>query len=458
MMLGQLGLFYKDRRLVRYSLYGPRGMLSSLAFGMVDDGLWCESSLTYHFTAIVPMVYLAEALRNAAWPDQLYQLEAPNGRTIKQAYDAIFGVLFPDGSIPPIGDAYGRKVFLHDELTYYYLARVYDDPRYRWLLQRASRNRPEVLFIGCPSGPARAPSISSRLYPEHGYALLRNRSDQQYWDADGWCAFLNFDRSGVHCHQDKLSLMLFGCSKLLIPDVEARATVPHAFSAEIQRQLNRSALSQNTVMIDWQDQRPIERRLYLEEYRDLPSQAVATAADLDGWLYPGVRQSRTVCVTDDYVLDVFQVVAEQPHQICWIVHTIGHPDQVDTPVELTPRQIRRPGPARWLRTCRAAESDESVWFEFSQDGVRFRITLAAEPATEFLCCGYPLTDEPDCPTTPLLLVQRQANRTVFAAVYQAGRTALPQVHLECSGEQDGYLVYTIAGPWGPRQQLIPNLR
>lgn len=33
---------------------------------IIDDGLWCESSLNYHFTAIVPMIYLARRSATAA--------------------------------------------------------------------------------------------------------------------------------------------------------------------------------------------------------------------------------------------------------------------------------------------------------------------------------------------------------------------------------------------------------
>lgn len=58
MMLGCLGIFYGQNKFVDYALLGPRGLLSLLELGLVDDGLWCESSLNYHFTAIVPMVYL----------------------------------------------------------------------------------------------------------------------------------------------------------------------------------------------------------------------------------------------------------------------------------------------------------------------------------------------------------------------------------------------------------------
>lgn len=44
LMLGLLGLFYDRTELVQYAIEGRRGMLPLLGDGLVDNGLWCESS------------------------------------------------------------------------------------------------------------------------------------------------------------------------------------------------------------------------------------------------------------------------------------------------------------------------------------------------------------------------------------------------------------------------------
>jgi len=369
MMLGCLGIFYGQDKLIDYALHGRRGLLSLLELGLVDDGLWCESSLNYHFTAIVPMIYLAEALRNAGYPEDLYTITTANGRNIRQSFDSVFGVLFPDGSVPPIGDAYGHRKFLHDEFTYVYAWKAYRDSRYAWLLEQGSREKPELLFIGQDTKGAKPPDITSKLYPEHGYAFLRDRQGVDYWGSDGWCAFLTFDKSGVHTNQDKLSLMLFGCGKLLIPDVEARASAAHAFSSRVQRELNRSALSQNTVMIDYRDQRSIGQRLRLEEYRDLPEEKVVTAADYQGLLYEGIKQSRTICVRPEYVLDIFQVNSDINHDIHWIIHGIGSLESQKGSVPLEASKMGLPGPGKWLRDFKTGSSNEEIHIKWSEDSV-----------------------------------------------------------------------------------------
>ncbi len=458
MMLGCLGLFYGRDELVTYALHGPRGLLSLLELGLVDDGLWCESSLTYHFTAIVPMVYLAEAMRNTGCREDLYTAETANGRRMKQAFDSMFGVLFPDGSIPPVGDAYGRRARLCDEFSYAYAQKAYGDGRYAWLLQQSLRQRPEILFIGAGIKGARVPEAGSRLYPEHGYAFLRNVRGPDYWGGDSWCAFLTFDKSGVHCNQDKLSLMLFGCGRLLIPDMESRASVAHAFSAKVQRELNRSALSQNTVMIDRRDQRGTAETLRLVEYRDLEGEKVIAAADDRGLLYEGVRQSRTICVRDEYVLDVFQVVCDAEHDIDWIIHTFGRPESQKASIDLKPAQVQIPGPGSWLRDLRAGRTDGEFRIEWTEDSVTFRMTMAAQPGTTVVSCGYPETDKPGSAALPMLLVERKAAKTIYAAVYQAATAKLPAVHIRRLADADGRLVYQVTGPSGHRRHLIRALR
>jgi hypothetical protein len=426
--------------------------------GLVDDGLWCESSLTYHFTAIAPMVYLAEALRHAGHAEDIYKIVTPAGHSIREAYDAMFGVLLPDGTVPPIGDAYGRRMRLWEEFTYWHAYAAYGDPRYGWLLDRSERKRPELLFIGDEINDQQAPAVSSRIYQEHGYAFLRNRRDAKYWDSDGWCAFLTFDKSGVHCHQDKLSLMLFGCGRLLIADVEAKATVPHAFSSQVQRELNRGGLSQNAVMIDYRDQHGTGQKLSLIEYRDESDEKCVTVADNKGLLYDDVRQSRTICVRDEYVLDVFQIVASSEHDLAWIIHTIGDPAAQACSVELSPTQRKIPGGGAWLRGLQMGATDGEIRMDWSEDRVHFRMTMAAEPGTKIMTGGYPSTDEPNCPSTPMAIIERHATSTIYATVYQVGRREPPRISIRGRNDIDGELVYEIGGPWGRRHHHIRRLR
>jgi hypothetical protein len=180
--------------------------------------------------------------------------------------------------------------------------------------------------------------------------------------------------------------------------------------------------------------------------------------DRKGLLYQGVRQARTVCVRREYVLDIFQVVCDATHDIYWIIHTIGKPESQRASIALEASEIEIAGPGRWLRDFQEGKSDAEVQMEWFEDSVRFRMTLAGQPGTKVITCGYPETDEPNCPTIPMLLVHRRAASTIYAVVYQAGKSKLPKVSLERFPDVDGRLVYQVSGPWGSRRHLVPRLQ
>ncbi len=484
MMLGMLGLFYGETPLVDYALHGRRSLIELLEVGLTDDGLWCEGSLVYHFAAIVPMILFADTARRSGHREDLFTMTLADGRTLKQPLDAMLGAVFPDRVIPPVGDAYGLRSDLAANPIYEHAWAAWRDPRHAWLLSQ-SRERPaDALFVPALPEKIAPPAIASRLYLEHGYAFLRSHQDAAYWGADACCAFLTCDRSGVHSNADKLGLMLFGRGRLLLPDVEGKATVPHAFSSRIQNELNRGGLSQNTVMIDGRDQRGTGERLELVEFRDLPAEKRVTAADRRGLLYEGVRQMRTIAMTDRYVLDVFQVACDVPRQIDWITHVLDENAKRTAGPDADP--IDPPGSEgawAWLRDFRAATADGHWHAAWESDGVSLHLAMMGEPGTRIIECGYPATDRPDTGRIPMLIVRRKAAQTVFAAVYAAGAPRLrgreresetrpasqtvqppplegspPGVKIERLADREGRIAIAVSLDGARRVHLVPALR
>ena len=164
-MLGLLGLFYDHSDMVDYCLHGQRGMVPLLEEGLMDDGLWRESSLVYQFAAIAPMLVLADCQHRLGKSPSLHEIVAANGRTLKQSYDVMFDVLAPNGMIPPIGDAYGSRAKLWENPLYEYAWGLWADPRYAWLIAR--NPEPSVRYLFVPPIPDKVspPSIRSRLFP-----------------------------------------------------------------------------------------------------------------------------------------------------------------------------------------------------------------------------------------------------------------------------------------------------
>lgn len=86
------------------------------------------------------------------------------------------------------------------------------------------------------------------------------------------------------------------------------------------------------------------------------------------------------------------------------------------------------------------------------------MTIAGQPGTKVINCGYPETDAPNCPTIPMVLVHRQSADTIYAVLYQVGKGHLPHLQLKSLGQVDGHLIYQVSGPWGVRRHLVPKLQ
>ncbi|HUV04788.1 MAG TPA: alginate lyase family protein [Armatimonadota bacterium] len=470
LMMAAYGLFYDKPEWVDRTINGNQGIRELMDHGFLDDGLWFESSLNYHYTALHGLLPIALMLRNAGHPFDLFTREFANGRTLEQGLSAMVQELFPDTTVPQIGDTYGHTVCLPDEQSYETAWVVYQKPLYGWLMSQKKQPFQAIsLFREREPGSAEAPAVASRVFPEHGHVMLRSIEGKEYWNSDSWAAFLSHDLDSIHAHHDKLGLILFGRGRVLAQDVNAAASVPHAFSAKVTSQLDRTTLCHNTIMVDGKDHPYIGEKLSLIEFKPLPSVKTATVGDLKGLVYEGVRMQRTVAVTDAtprstlrstsaYVLDVFQAASEAEHTYDWLFHTLDDEGNTRTEGDFKPVRLPDGPPWSWLRNARSARLDGTWNAEWRQGDVRFRLTMLGAPGTEVTLCDFPRNDEFEPPPMPMLMVQRKGKSAAFVALYQAEKRDLPPVEISASeGPYDMLRVkVTLAGK--TREHLIPKLK
>lgn len=421
------GLFYGIPNEVDYALYSDMGIRDLIERGARDDGLWLENSLNYQFTAVIPMIALAEAMSNAGHPIDLWTHTFANGRSLRDLLTGPIETLFPDRSLPPVGDTYGSRAILSDVALYYQAYSRYRMPEMAWLLSHHSTPPLRALFVRrLPPETATPPEMHTRLWPELGYAALRTHEGQQYWDGEGMSVFLSCNSDGIHGQADKLSFVAFGNGRHLAADCEARATARHAFSAEVQRQLNRSTIAHNTVMIDGRDHGPVGRHFPIVNWINRPGLKMVTVEDSAGVIYPGVHMMRTVAATDSYILDIFQVASDTEHQIDYLFHadswwpfwdTSGFREQVP-PDE---------NPLRWLRSFHRRTTEGPWSVQSGRDSRLLRLTVAPweSAPTELTLCEFPSIDDYSRPGYPMLIARRQAASTVWATVLQTGEDLPP---------------------------------
>jgi len=451
--IGSVGLLLGQPERVDYALNGPMGVRELLEGGVMDDGLWFESSTAYHFTTLYALMPLAEALRNAQWPVDLYTAEFRGGRCLRQLLDAPLGMAFPDATLPTIGDCYGRAVCLRSEYAYEYGYRAYGDPAYGWLIADGPRTYGGIheycaLTHGhdVPEG-VRPPRAPSRIFREHGWAMLRSEEGPAYYGSDALAACLTFDRSSVHANADGLSLTLFGRGRCLLTDAEATAS-GHAFSSDVQRELNRSSVCQNLLLVDESDQRPRSQTLRLAEAcLDGPIRRITV--DDEGALYEGVRQRRTIIVTADYVVDILTAGSSSPHVYDFLLHSVDDDGLTRTDLDLETTTALAPW-AKWIRNARRARCGRQVSLRWCQGDVWLSIQLVTDGPAELVVADFPRTHSLELPPLPMALVRRRAPGVVFAALYQAsrGEPAGGSIDIVQADAASGRVSVVVEGPWG----------
>jgi len=394
-----------------------------------DDGLCYESSTLYHFGTLRGLVRSAELARH--FPDlgrDLYHETFANGRTLKQMFDAPIGLMLPNGELPSLGDCYASRgpMWAHKRTMYELAYAVYGDPRYAWLLKKAGeRDSIEALLYGADElGEATAPDARSRVWIEHGYALLTNRRGDAYWDTadrDGIAAVLTGDLSGIHSQRDSLSVIVAAAGWVWVEDIESAGVEENKFSDPIQKAFNKTVWSHNTVAVDEADQRRHDRPLPVIEFKDLPACHTVAMADPHGWLYPGVRMVRTIAVTDGYCLDLFQVASDTERTYDWLTHPRA--DSAATcEVDWADRTL--PDRACYALLSKAAAAEvgaEGVGLQWSQEGEAFRADVSAGVAGELIRAEWPTVADGSGPTREMFLYRVRAERADFVAVYQVPR-------------------------------------
>ncbi len=425
-----LGLVLGRSGWVEEALGGPRGFGELLAGATRDDGLCYESSTLYHYATLGSLVRMAEVVRHQGHLGRdLYRESFANGRCLKQMFDAPLGLMLPNGELPPLGDCYaGRRPLWEMRADLYEIGfGVYGDPRHAWLLRRAG-DRTSTAAILRGAGrlePAEPPLGRSRIWPEHGYALLTSRTGAGYWDGQGYTAVLTGDRSGVHHHRDTLGLQVAAGGRLWTEDVECEAVESHGFSSWIQSGFNRTELAHNLVVVDEAEQSRLDLPLRVLEFKELPGCRTATLADLDGRLTPAVRRLRSVAVGPDYVLDAFQVEAETERTLDWLLHP-----RADGPAEhdldFVPAALPERRPYSVLEEVASAPVGAGgAALTWRQTDQRFRAHVSAGMAAELIRATWPIRSDGSGGRREMFMLRVRAARVHFITLYQLGLETEP---------------------------------
>lgn len=415
--IANYGLFYNRPELVEHCFESPMGLRAICEHSLVDDGLWFESSTGYNFSGGHALIVLAWCLRNSGWPEDLFAVRYGPNKGLRPLYDAALDLLFPDGTMPNVGDCYGHRADL-PAVQYDFAYTVYGDPRYAWVLAQHDREDKGLgliagLFVASELGPMLEPRITTRTWPEHGYALLTQSGAKGYFGTESAACFFNYGYSGVHNNADRFSIELYAAGERWLVDTESSAE-GHSFSANVQRELNRSTLCHNLVSVDAHDQKGIAHTLKVHAFApDVPRIVVGD----DGELYAGVSQTRTLELHPTELHDQIVLWSDELHQFDYQLHfNPGVELEMDLPWQSAPL-LGVGVEYTWVRDAMQTPlQGRDLAFTARQSGRTLEVVLEVPDNAIIIRGNLPRTQDYQPPHNPFIIV-RVAN--VAGAAFKA---------------------------------------
>jgi len=119
------------------------------------------------------------------------------------------------------------------------------------------------------------------------------------------------------------------------------------------------------------------------------------------------------------VVDVFQVKADQPHDIAWTTHIDA---QVHDCFESTfsPAALPTNGPWKYIQGDDVSLPGNTFWETFSDEGKFFRMDVFSADSAQYTRCRYPLVEGDPAKDIPMRMVSCHGTHAVFVAVYRVG--------------------------------------
>ncbi|MGG1556097.1 heparinase II/III domain-containing protein [Paenibacillus ferrarius] len=343
--IGMLGILLENEEIILAGLDGEYGLLDQLNRGVLEDGLWYEGNVQYHFYAFQSLLHfamLAEGTPWDIWPNQ----------AVKAMFDYPPYMLLPSGAMPTLNDT-GPYSHIGTYAPNYEIAyAIYGDELYRsYLLTTygltgavkanawATRDSIYALMYGQNLSSGRNTKESVDLIAEmqttqsfigSGLTKMTNNA--------GWHVLIKHSRfGGEHDHMDRLGLSIV-CGKT--PLLTDPGTTAYGIPAHYG--WFKHTLAHNTVSIAGKDQPPRDGELVqlrTEPWGYWVESAVDWCGDdyrmkgriilpeeLKPWsqeAYEGVRIRRITLLADTHLLDVVEVQVPSLREVLLANHFSG---------------------------------------------------------------------------------------------------------------------------------------
>ncbi|OUS76049.1 hypothetical protein B1748_14660 [Paenibacillus sp. MY03] len=398
--IGAIGAVLEDKTLMDFSVLGRSGFDYQMTNSVLSDGFWYEGAIGYHFYAQMALLLHAQSLKEMGY-------DLFGNANFKKTFDVTLQYAYPDlgiinsndsGKYPTNLGAPGRVVPMDYEAVY----AEYNDSSYAALLNTLyiDKERPpggyvvpnnsssgivgeQAVFYGKTDIASGGSLPSESLNFEGlGHSVIRvgEGNDQLF-------ALVDYGlHGGYHGHPDKLHLDIFGKGERLAPDLG----IP-PYSNSMYTSYYKMTFSHNTVAVDGKTQN-IPTVNNVESFEPtklyLPSESFGIMTNTSSKAYDNMSQyERTVAVTPDYMIDLFDVASASERQFDWIMRGIGS-FETDGEMEPMTETLGTEDAYSFFRNGQSAQADgiwEGTWRTPAGNGLKlFSLTSSAHQPTTMI--------------------------------------------------------------------------
>ncbi len=327
--------------------YGAEAILSSFK----DGGKARLEPPLYYYGYVTSCLTILFEIADFNDIADMYNYKSANGNNLETLVEGFIDMSYPDGTLMSHGDGtdyyavvgnraviFGAKLFDNDEYTARELDkweiynRAYDNPKFAWILSRNPKRDGLCEIWGYSAlthgvgelGAVETPLVSSEVFHTEGSALLKSVEGADYWDSDAITVLVRAGATLInHNHSDHLHIKMNAFdSKPIYTDwvhyydyISPRKANNYAD----QTPLSPRVLAHNTVAVDCS-----EPKISNIKFSDIDrSSDGAQVFSAYGTPYKGVDAKRTICLTKDYVIDVFELESDTVHTYDFILNSLG---------------------------------------------------------------------------------------------------------------------------------------
>ncbi len=281
--IGVIGLILDEQHYIDFALNSEYGIHYQLNHGSSEEGMWFEGSIHYHYYALQALLNFEKIAYSTPYS------VSRNAHFLKMLKFPL-NLVLNTGDFPRLNDCIaGQERLTHSHLFEFAYAQYPCDlfaSALASIYQNSSRDNIDALLYGVDTLPAAKPLLCQSIHtPKAGVTI--------HYDAVNNHAMLlkHSPYGGEHDHYDRLGLILVRSGKEILPDLGTTG-----YGAELHYGYYKNSATHNTLVVNQQNQAPIDPQLLHYEQNDQYT-LIDTVAD---WNQPPAEvDSHTIVQWDD---------------------------------------------------------------------------------------------------------------------------------------------------------------